>query len=171
MTISGGALDGKDAISSDGIDDAMALTGLSAAAGPLTEYWVLRHPNITDSNDRRWLSVTTGPHSFGIRNDDYAITDASQRRWTSTDPSAFSGRITTSMSGTSAELWIDDASQGSITTGGEPALGGNSYIFAGPNGGAYYAQIDVVAVYLYTAAHDSTQRQAVWDYIMQEWGV
>lgn len=162
---------GAAVVSADGVNDAMSLSGLSAVSGPRTFYFVVKHPDITDATNRIWLDVQTGRSSLGIRSDDYAYTDTTDRRWMATNPTTFAGRITMSFASTLATLWIGSSSQGAVTTGGEKAMGGSAGLFGWYGGTANYAQIDLAALFIYSADHDATARAAVWDYIAQEWGV
>lgn len=171
VTISGGALDGHDAVRADGSNDIMALSGLSASSGPVTFYFVGAHASPSGVAFARWIDSQSGRLAFGIVSDDYAITRTADHRFTTYVPGALAGRVTFRASSGTGRLWVGDTEETSVSIGADVALGGTSAIFANFAGSSGWSALDVVAMYVYTAAHDSTQRQAVWDYIMQEWGV
>lgn len=171
VTISGGALDGHLAVRADGVDNIMTLSGLTASAGPVTAYFVCAHAAPSGVSFARWLDSQTGRLAFGIVSDDYAITRVIDNRFTSVVPGAHAGRVTFQVSSSTGRLWVDDTEATSIVTNANVALGGTSNLFANFADSSGWSALDLVAVYLYTAAHDATARASVWDYIAQEWGV
>lgn len=171
VTISGGALDGHLAVRADGIDNIMTLSGLSASSGPVTAYFVCAHAAPSGVSFARWFDSQTGRLAFGFVSDDYAITRTIDNRFTTVVPGAHAGRVTFQQDSTTGRLWVSDTEATSITIPSNAALGGTSTIFANFADSSGWSALDLVAVYLYTAAHDATARASVWDYITQEWNV
>ena len=171
VTISGGALDGKAAVRGDGVNDIMTLSGLTASAGPVTAYFVGAHAAPSGVSFARWLDSQSGRLSFGIVSDDYAITRIADGRFTTLVPGALAGRVTFRASSSLGRLWVGDTEETAVGIGADVALGGTSTIFSNFADSSGWSALDLVAVYVYTAAHDAAARATVWDYIAQEYGV
>lgn len=168
MLTTSAALGGAAVVVSDGIDDIMALSGLSIASGPVTAYFVAEHAAPSGVAFARWFDSQTGRLAFGIVSDDYAITRVVDNRFTSVVPGTYAGRVTFQQSGTAGRLWLGDTEATPVATPSNAALGGASRIFANFADSSGWAAVGIALALIYAAQHDSTQRASVWDWIAQE---
>ena len=161
------ALGGKPVIRFTGANaDALIVTSMSDASTSYTIYMVA---NITTPSSQVifWDSQSGRIFLDGDGVSSRRYFDGTYR----TIGGAPSGThaFTTVIAGTTVTGYEDGVSTGSSactarSIGGKFAIGANVYASNNPT-------CDIASLFVYTAAHDSTQRAAVHAYIAQEWGV
>lgn len=164
-TLTANALNGYSGLLFDGVDNIMSQAGVIAISQPVTVYFVMKQVGWTDNDFIFGIpAVYVGQ---GWTNETYPYAGSYGHGAVLTTGTYYV--ITVVFNGASTLFQVNDGAAGTTNAGGAGI--GTVALNIGSAGTGTYANVELVALYLHSTAHDEATRTSVINFLMTKYGL